>query len=135
MATTEADLLSSVAVRCAEAEIELQAKGYSQAQSQMATRYAMRWSRTIAEGVPLDVRASTFAALVEARLKDAEPWLDGCARAATAREYGREVARAAKDHQFKRAQSEYGPAGAANKAWETSIPEAVGNWERTFTKP
>jgi len=127
--------LTRVASRCAMAELELQAKGYSEAQSRTATKYAMNWARTIAGQTPEEHRSEVFASLVEERLRGAQDYLDGMARAAEKREYGREMKRAARDGQFQRGISDYGPGTATDQAWRDSLADAETNWERKFRRP
>lgn len=129
------DELSQVAGRCMASELELQAKGYSKAQAETATKRALNWARSIAGQTPEAQRSQVFVALVDERLRDAQTYLDGMARAAEKREYGREMERAARDGQFQRGISDYGPGKAVDQAWRESLPEAEANWQRTFRKP
>ncbi len=127
--------LEGVATRLAQAELELVALGYSERQAQMATRYATRSAQSLAGRLPPGQRDAVLPSLIEDALRDSPAWLDGCARAAREREYQREMGRAARDGQFKRAMQGYGPAKRADRAWREGHPQAFENWAKAFQKP
>ncbi len=129
------DVLTEVAHRCMAAELELQALGYSASQAETATRYAMRWAGAIAQQTKGPQQIEVFRQLVEQRLRDAPAYLDGCARAAEKREYGREMRRAARDGQFKRSMQEYGLARAADRDWRQSLGQADDAYQQRFRRP
>lgn len=129
------EVLTGVAQQCMAAELELQAKGYSAEQAETATRYAMRWAGAIAQQTKGPQQVEVFRQLVEQRLRDAPAYLDGCARAAEKREYGREMRRAARDGQFKRSMEEYGPARKVDRDWKGSLDQAEEAYQRRFRRP
>ncbi|HUY55346.1 MAG TPA: hypothetical protein VMV23_09340 [Candidatus Nanopelagicaceae bacterium] len=130
-----AEALTQVAGKCAMTELELQAKGYSKEQAETATRYALRWAAAIAGQTQGEQQVEVFRQLVDQRLRDAPAYLDGCARAAEKREYGREMKRAARDGQFKRGISDYGPGHSMDNSWRQSLGQAEAAYQRKFAKP
>ncbi|MGH7639485.1 MAG: hypothetical protein ACREN7_00135 [Candidatus Dormibacteria bacterium] len=123
-----------LAARLAESELELVAHGYSQDQAEMATRQATRWAQSFANRLPPSQRDAALQSLIEDALQGSPAWLDGCARAASEREYAREMQRAARDGQFKRSLQTYGGGKRTDKAWRKALPEAEENWAKTFSK-
>ena len=124
--------LSALVVRCATAELELQAKGYSQQESELGANWAYRWALGMMRTLPLAQQESAYPALFEQAMVSATDYLDGCRRAVAQREYSRGIRRAAKDGEFKRGVRDYGPAKAVDQAWKGSLEVAESNWERKF---
>ncbi|MGH7611777.1 MAG: hypothetical protein ACREN4_07135 [Candidatus Dormibacteria bacterium] len=125
----------AVAARLCQAELELVALGFSQEQAEMAIRYATRSAQSLAGRLPPGQRDAVLPSLIEDALRNSPAWLDGCARAAREREYQREMGRAARDGQFKRAMQGYGSAKRIDRAWREGQPQAFENWAKAFQKP
>ena len=125
------DLDQQVA-RFASAELELQAKGFTQQQAEMGTQWASRWALGMMKKLPPAQQGVAYPALFEDAMISTPAYLDGCRRAAERREYKRGLRRAAKDGEFKRGMQEYGPAKVIDKAWRGSLDQAESAWDCKF---
>ncbi len=126
--------LDQVAVRMAEAELEFEAKGFTERQAEIAVRRAFKMAKAYAERCRPETRAVVFDALVERELFVSEGWIRNSTSDETKKRYAEGVVRAKDRGHLLEAWQDMG-IDAKEKAdrWAEEIPAAIAAYDRKFS--